>query len=162
MGLYISSSQGHSLLNYLIMTSPLLFLFSQNSQNLQAKSPGTVSVSHLSPHNLHLCIFVTCFEIFHLFNFLDLFWGGQQYPSSPLLYVWKFLALISHFLVQGNLLCLTFTNIFPRLSFSQRVICFLQQVSPALWFVCILLASKAEKFNPPLVFQRAGETQQSH
>ena len=53
----------------LIMTSPLLFLFLQELIEFAVNSPGSVPVSHLWPHDLHPHVFVTCFEIFHLFDF---------------------------------------------------------------------------------------------
>lgn len=45
--------------------------------------------------------------------------------------------------------------------FSQRFPCFLQQVSLPSGLFVFLLASKVEKFHPPLVFSESGETQQS-
>lgn len=99
---------------------------------------------------------------FSLFNFLDLFLGFQQWLSSLLIYQWNFLVLRSHFLVQGNLLCLSFTRISSRLSFFLSGIQLsLSAGSSALCFFCILPASRAEKLNPPLVLLRV-KTQKSY
>ena len=104
-GTCLSSAQG----NFTSLWPPLSCSFSpRNSQKVQ--------LSLLSPRDLHRHVFVTCCDIFHLFNFLDLFGGFSGYHP----FLWLLMGILGSDTTFSSLeksSYLGFTRISSRLSF---------------------------------------------
>lgn len=111
--------------------------------------------SHHSPQNLHVYIFVSCFEI-GLFNFLRLFREFQQRHSAVLSmeivsFEITFCSSLKEFLFELPNSHNFLARIYPSL------------VGPsALWFICILLITESEIFNRSVVWGEVIETEPTY
>lgn len=130
-GTCLSSAQG----NFTSLWPPLSYsFFPRNSQKVQ--------LSLLSPRDLHRRVFVTCCDIFHLFNFLDLFGGFSSYHP----FLWLLMGILGSDTTFSSLekSYLGFTRISSRLSFfSVRDSSVSSTLS--LWFVCVWSTGRRSK-----------------